>query len=682
MFRFMLSLVVASDMIGSDVMTPTVRNAFIGTFLNITDIDPSDIVEVSLFRKSMNVPTRRRVLSVGPAFNEYELAYVVDTNDATEAKHRLDSSIQEHYVSNVSASTLFAEIFLIHLNTTDACVYANETSDAPYVWSRPLHVINNITFFAIDHDLGTNVGELVKEQLTSDGYMDGEEYEFRCELHGGFFLALCLLNTSHPGANNVSTPLIVSLTTVDPVVSVEDLNSGASDNIVLFLTVVTTIATMIVVTTIAILYYVFCYKMRRNIRDREIELVNAKSKLRAHKDNNELLKQGWIISFDEIKLNERIGEGAAGEVWDAMLRDSMRVAVKTVKDSSSLDILNDKEVSFMRLVRNPRLVLFLGCGRTDESNIFIVLEYMSAGSMNDKLWLTPCEQDEEKKEQLCDVDVPAWSQRLQWLVDVAEGMAYLQEDMVCCHRDLKSPNVLLSPESGLLRAKVADFGVSKFVSGSTRKAHATREIEKKKTDPETNDSEFQRQVSRRKMVGKRSKLMSTRSSSVVQDKAKGLWTSRVGTIEWLAPELLTVNESYSPTLSQVTEYDQAVDQYSFGCIMYEALELRPPWSHDAMFRWSVNVFDAVLRGDRPPHASPCPNGYVALMERCWEREPSKRPKFSSIRGRLETMLENEKSAESLARRHTQSANEARRSTYASVDSKPDASKDEDDGTMI
>ena len=57
-----------------------------------------------------------------------------------------------------------------------------------------------------------------------------------------------------------------------------------------------------------------------------------------------------------------------------------------------------------------------------------------------------------------------WSDRLRILGDVAEGMAFLHDKHNSVHRDLKSANVLLDRENGLLRGKIGDFGMSKFMS--------------------------------------------------------------------------------------------------------------------------------------------------------------------------------------------------------------------------
>jgi serine/threonine protein kinase len=56
------------------------------------------------------------------------------------------------------------------------------------------------------------------------------------------------------------------------------------------------------------------------------------------------------------------------------------------------------------------------------------------------------------------------------MLDICEGMAYLHsstyadgsEKKVLFHQDLKSANVLLAEEDGILRAKIGDFGLSRM----------------------------------------------------------------------------------------------------------------------------------------------------------------------------------------------------------------------------
>jgi serine/threonine protein kinase len=58
-----------------------------------------------------------------------------------------------------------------------------------------------------------------------------------------------------------------------------------------------------------------------------------------------------------------------------------------------------------------------------------------------------------------------WSKRLKIALDSATGLAYLHDhaNPPIIHRDVKSTNILLDE---ILTAKVADFGLSLFVSDS------------------------------------------------------------------------------------------------------------------------------------------------------------------------------------------------------------------------
>ena len=78
-----------------------------------------------------------------------------------------------------------------------------------------------------------------------------------------------------------------------------------------------------------------------------------------------------------------------------------------------MSLNNDSEIKFLQRARHPRLVWFLGCGRTDDMNIFVVLEFCADGDLSDFLSSTT------------DAAALAWPRRLLLLVDVASGMEYL-----------------------------------------------------------------------------------------------------------------------------------------------------------------------------------------------------------------------------------------------------------------
>ena len=96
-------------------------------------------------------------------------------------------------------------------------------------------------------------------------------------------------------------------------------------------------------------------------------------------------------------------------------------------------------------VRHRNVVQFIGAV-VEQPNLCVVMEFMTAGSLNDLL------HKQGVKLTL--------AQTIHIATDVAMGCHYLhkQKPMII-HRDLKSQNVLLT-HHGL--AKIADFGLSRF----------------------------------------------------------------------------------------------------------------------------------------------------------------------------------------------------------------------------
>lgn len=90
-----------------------------------------------------------------------------------------------------------------------------------------------------------------------------------------------------------------------------------------------------------------------------------------------------------------------------------------------------------------------------------------------------------------------------------------------------------------------------------------------------------------------------------------------------------------------TEYSQGIDIYSFGIIMYEAIELNAPWWEEKYQKWTSIVFDAVEDGKKPivspARLRSAPEGYVELMNMCQSFEPKDRPDFLTITHRLRAL---------------------------------------------
>src|SRR6266516_1844291 len=91
-----------------------------------------------------------------------------------------------------------------------------------------------------------------------------------------------------------------------------------------------------------------------------------------------------------------------------------------------------------------------------------------------------------------------------------------------------------------------------------------------------------------------------------------------GVMPYLAPELLSGRGSYS----------QATDVYAFGIIMWEISSHEKPFGevdHDLQLALSI------VKGLRPGITEDTPPFYQDLMQKCWRRDPTKRPTAQEIR---------------------------------------------------
>lgn len=97
--------------------------------------------------------------------------------------------------------------------------------------------------------------------------------------------------------------------------------------------------------------------------------------------------------------------------------------------------------------------------------------------------------------------------------------------------------------------------------------------------------------------------------------------------------LKPVSSSYfiAPELTIVEEYNEAVDVFSFGGILYELAVGKAPFS--GLKR--AEIEEKIGNGDRPLFPENVPTDLRDLIEKCWSQDPSKRPTFSEI---VDTML--------------------------------------------
>ena len=152
--------------------------------------------------------------------------------------------------------------------------------------------------------------------------------------------------------------------------------------------------------------------------------------------------------FSETNL---LGTGSFGSVYQGKLDDGMDVAVKVFNLQIAGGLKSfDTESTVLSGVRHRNLINVISvCCNMDFKAV--ILQYMPFGSL--EKWLH------------CENHSLTLLQRLNIMIDVASGVEYLHHDysLSIVHCDIKPSNILLNTD---MIAHVADFGISRLVSGS------------------------------------------------------------------------------------------------------------------------------------------------------------------------------------------------------------------------
>ncbi|KAM0888086.1 hypothetical protein ACQ4PT_028580 [Festuca glaucescens] len=164
-------------------------------------------------------------------------------------------------------------------------------------------------------------------------------------------------------------------------------------------------------------------------------------------------------TFDESRI---IGEGGFGRVYEGILEDGERVAVKVLKrddQQGTREFL--AEVEMLSRLHHRNLVKLIGIC-TEEHMRCLVYELVPNGSLESHL------HGSDRHTAVLD-----WDARLQIALGAARGLAYLHEDSSprVIHRDFKSSNILLEHD---FTPKVSDFGLARIALGEGNEHISTR----------------------------------------------------------------------------------------------------------------------------------------------------------------------------------------------------------------
>lgn len=272
----------------------------------------------------------------------------------------------------------------------------------------------------------------------------------------------------------------------------------------------------------------------------------------------------------EVEYMHTIGQGAYGRVYKAKWLGECPCAVKELDGGN--DATFKQEASVLASLHHPNIVQFIGCLEEERSSS-LVMELMDY----DLTYLL--RKFELGLELFVAVDI---------MLQAALGMRYLHAaDIV--HRDLKAANILIKEINKFAGSKVGGYSVKLTDFGLART---------------------------------KVKLVET------------FWSYKAGTLRWKAPEFLEmISLEDTPCDEHHTNcfYPKQADVYSFGITCSEILTCKIPYSDAATGISTMQLRREILQGRRPSlPSSGMPRQLVSLIERCWDRNPDRRPSFNVI----------------------------------------------------
>ncbi|XP_057969936.1 leucine-rich repeat receptor protein kinase HPCA1 isoform X2 [Malania oleifera] len=299
------------------------------------------------------------------------------------------------------------------------------------------------------------------------------------------------------------------------------------------------------------------------------------------------LKGARWFSYDELKKctnnfseSNEVGFGGFGKVYKGMLSDGQVLAIKRAQQGSMQGGLEFKtEIELLSRVHHKNLVGLVGfCFEQGEQ--MLVYEFMPNGTLRESL--------SGRSGIYLD-----WKRRLRIALGSARGLAYLHElaNPPIIHRDVKSTNILLDEN---LTAKVADFGLSKLVSDSS-KGHVSTQVK--------------------------------------------------GTLGYLDPEYYMTQ--------QLTEKS---DVYSFGVVMLELVTAKQPIekgkyivrevrmvmdkNEQEQYYGLAEIMDPLIKNTSSTNLAGF-RRFLELAMQCVEESASDRPTMSEVVKAIETILQND-----------------------------------------
>ncbi|MBV09716.1 serine/threonine-protein kinase [Rubinisphaera sp.] len=153
--------------------------------------------------------------------------------------------------------------------------------------------------------------------------------------------------------------------------------------------------------------------------------------------------------LEGMTIKRAIHRGGFGEVYYALTDAGKEVAIKLLHDNMEIEL---RGVSQCLNLSHPNLVTIFDVKTDADGDYWILMEYISGNTLAEAIEKFPNGMSSQQASQV--------------LQQACEGLGFLH-DRGLVHRDLKPANIFW--DHGQL--KIADVGLSKFISASQRSAH-------------------------------------------------------------------------------------------------------------------------------------------------------------------------------------------------------------------